>query len=82
MLINKIFEKLAGLEKRYENYTLIRRLIKILQKIIVISEKKGLRVKPHKAVLKGDMLHLITVKYYVADVQDFTRNILVRQITV
>ena len=50
-------------------------MIKILEQIIVISEKKGMRVKPHKAVLKGDMLQQIKVKFFVADVQDFTRSI-------
>ena len=39
-----------------ENYTMISRLVLILQSVITISEKNGLLVKPHNAVLKGDML--------------------------
>jgi len=54
------------------------RLIKILQTTIIISEKKGLLVKPHQAVLKGDMLQQIIVKLFVADVQDHTKSILDR----
>ena len=57
-------------------------MIKILEQIIVISEKKGVRVKPHKAVLKGDMLQQIKVKYKVADVQDFTRMVENRHVIV
>ena len=49
-------------------------MINILEKIILVSEKKGMRVKPHKAVLKGDLLHKIKVKYFVTDVQDQTKR--------
>ena len=41
-----------------------------------------MRVKPHKAVLKGDMLQQIKVKYFVADVQDHTRKIENRHVIV
>ena len=83
VLINKIFIKLDEQDiQNVETYFTIRRLVKILQSIIVISEKRGLKVKPHKAVLKGDMLQQIIVKYYVVDVQDYTRKVVDRQITI
>ena len=60
----------------------ISRMVKILQSIIVISEKKGLKVKPHKAILKGDMLQQIIVKFYVSDLQDYTKRLVDRQILI
>lgn len=49
-------------------------MILILSRIILISEKRGCKVKPHKAVLKGDMIQQIVVEYHIQDVQDHTRT--------
>ena len=49
-------------------------MILILSRIMVISEKRGCKVKPHKAVLKGDMIQQIVVEYHIQDAQDHTRT--------
>lgn len=50
--------------------------------MIKISEKDGLSVKPHNALLQGDMLESIMIKYQVPDVQDYTRKIDDRKILI
>ena len=45
-----------------------RRLIRILVSIINITEKKGVIVKPHSALLQGELLERISVRYEVDDV--------------
>ena len=47
---------------------MIRRLIRVLVGIIYITEKKGVTVKPHSALLQGELIERITVRYEVDDV--------------
>ena len=48
-----------------------RRLIRILVSIINITEKRGVTVKPHSALLQGELIERITIRYEVDDVQGF-----------
>ena len=51
---------------------LIRRLVKILEAVIKISEKKGTGgVQPHNAILKGEILDRIIVRYMVKSKSSF-----------
>ena len=45
----------------------IKRLIRILKKLIEISEKNYLKVEPHDSLLKGDLIDRITVRYMTKD---------------
>jgi len=66
LLIEKIFTKLRDLNQDNKDHlNQIRRMILILKQIIEISEKRGCKVKPHYAVLKGDMIQSVIVEFHV-----------------
>ena len=51
---------------------LIKRLVRVLQTVINISEKKGTgSVQPHAALLKGEMLDRIIIRYMVKNKQSY-----------
>lgn len=55
-----------------ENPQLIKRIVTILQCVIKISEKKGTGgVQPHNAILKGEMLDRIIIRYMVKNTQNY-----------
>lgn len=48
----------------------IKRIVRILESVIKISEKKGTGgVQPHNAILKGEMLDRVIVRYMVKNKQ-------------
>jgi len=50
----------------------IKRIVKILQDVIRISEKKGTGgVQPHNAILKGEMFDRVIVRYMVKNKQSY-----------
>ena len=54
------------------NPSQIKRVIRILESVIQISEKKGTGgVQPHNAILKGEMLDRILIRYMVKNKQGF-----------
>ena len=73
--IQKIFQKLGeeGIDNR-----MVKRLILILTWLIKISEKEGLNIQPHSALIRGELLQRVEVNFYVDDAQDYTKKILDR----
>ena len=62
-LNSRCFELLA---ERREEPALVKRVMSILECVIKISEKKGTGgVQPHNAILKGEMLDRIIVRYMI-----------------
>ena len=62
-LITQCYTNIAASQ---DNPSQIKRLVQILESIIKISEKKGTGgVQPHNAILKGEMLDRIVIKYMV-----------------
>lgn len=66
--IDKIFSKID------EQPELMQRYLRMLEFVIIISEKKGLNVKPHSALRQGVPLTGITVKFQVHS-KDFNKKI-------
>ena len=51
---------------------MIKRLVRILETVIKISEKKGTGgVQPHNAILQGEMLDRIIIRYMVKNKQSY-----------
>ena len=65
-LIKSIFDKMTEFDS---SPAIVKRLVRILTKLIEITEKKGVRVKPHSAILKGELLERIIVRYMIKDRQ-------------
>ena len=62
-LNNRCFELIAASQ---DDPARIKRLVRILEGVIQISEKKGTGdVQPHNAILKGEMLDRIIIRYMV-----------------
>lgn len=62
-LITRCFELITASQDSQDK---IKRLILILESVIQISEKKGTGgVQPHNAILKGEMLDRIIIRYMV-----------------
>ena len=66
-LIKKIFEYIEQ-EEQSPNKDVLERLIRILIKLIEISDKIGLKIEPHNALLQGELLNRIVVRYMVTDI--------------
>ena len=71
----KIFQKL---EEHKDDIRMTKRLILILTWLIKISEKQGLNIQPHNALIRGELLQRVNVNFYVDDAQDYTKKILDR----
>jgi hypothetical protein len=66
-LNTRCFELIKSNQNKPE---VIKRIVKILQDVIRISEKKGTGgVQPHNAILKGEMLERVIVRYMVKNKQ-------------
>ena len=65
-----------------EDIRMKKRLLKILETLIKISEKKGVNVQPHHSLQKGELLRNIKVNYMVDDINDYTKKIVERSIIV
>ena len=61
---------------------MIKRLVLILIWLIKMSEKEGLNIQPHSALIRGELLRRVVINFYVDDAQDYTKKILDRSITV
>ena len=65
----RCFELIAA---NQSNPALIKRLVLVLQSVIKLSERKGTGgVQPHNAILKGEMLDRIIIRYMVKNKQSY-----------
>ena len=62
-LISRCFEIITASQDSPDK---IKRIIRILESVIQISEKKGTGgVQPHNAILRGELLDRIIIRYMV-----------------
>ena len=79
-MITDIFARFA---EHSSNSHMIKRLVRLLTAVVKISEKKGVNVQPHSALLKGEALKNITITYEAKDKKDaWSKAIVDRQFVI